>query len=150
MRPQRDEERSEVLDQQRDPDCQPVDRQEVEPLDEREPRDAEREQVEQLTPRDVQLPRREDRHDREQPYGGSERAHLGEPVRRQPRRQDRLRDGAVHTPEERRGSRHQIAEPRVPDARRLDGKRGLAHSVCRLSRDGRIRTDGFRLPKAAL
>jgi hypothetical protein len=47
---ERDEQRAEVLDQQRDADLQPVDRQEVEELDERDPEDAEGRQVEQLTP----------------------------------------------------------------------------------------------------
>ena len=40
-RPERDEERREVLDQERDADREPVDREEVEPLHEREPADPE-------------------------------------------------------------------------------------------------------------
>jgi hypothetical protein len=40
-RPQRHEERREVLEEERDPDREPVDRDEVEPLHEREPADAE-------------------------------------------------------------------------------------------------------------
>ena len=40
-RPERDEQRAEVLDQERDPDGEPVDREEVEPLHEREPADPE-------------------------------------------------------------------------------------------------------------
>ena len=40
-RPERDKERGEVLDEQRDPDREPVDREEVEPLHEREPADPE-------------------------------------------------------------------------------------------------------------
>ena len=42
-RPERDEQRREVLDQQRDPDREAMDREEVEPLHEREPADAEHE-----------------------------------------------------------------------------------------------------------
>ena len=49
-RPERDE-RGEVLDQQRDPDREPVDREEVEPLHEREPADPEHGEERQLAPR---------------------------------------------------------------------------------------------------
>ena len=50
-RPERDEQRREVLDQERDPDLEPVDRQEVEELDERDARDPEDGEEEQLAAR---------------------------------------------------------------------------------------------------
>ena len=50
-RPQGDEERREVLDQQGDPDREPVDRQEVEELHEREAAHSEGHEVGQLAPR---------------------------------------------------------------------------------------------------
>ena len=59
-RPERDEQRAEVLDQQRDPDREPVDREEVEPLHEREPADPEDGEERQLATRCLE-PRGRDR-----------------------------------------------------------------------------------------
>ena len=47
-RPEGDEERREILDEERDPDREPVDREEVEPLHEREPADPEEGEERQL------------------------------------------------------------------------------------------------------
>ena len=55
-RPECDEDRADELDQQGDPDLEPVDREEVRPLHEREPADAEREQQRQVLDPDAQCP----------------------------------------------------------------------------------------------
>ena len=139
-RPERDEQRREVLDQQRDPDREAVDRQEVEPLHERQTDEAEREQVRQLAPRQPQAPGRDRGDDHDQPDRCAERPHLREPLRREARREDRLRDRAVHAPEHRRRRCHQIAEPRAPNAGRLDWEGGLAHGPPTLPTSTLVRT----------
>ena len=59
--------------------------------------------------------------------GGAERPELREPLRRQPRREDGLRDRSVHAPQQCGRRRQQIAEPRVPNGRGLNRERRLAH-----------------------
>src|SRR5205823_9869233 len=53
-RPEGDDQRREVLDQERDPDREPVDGEEVEPLDERHAADAERDEKRELGPSEPQ------------------------------------------------------------------------------------------------
>ncbi len=126
-RPERDEQRRQVLDQQRDPDREPVDCKEVEPLHEGQSGDAEDDEVRKLPPRDAKAARRGERHDDQQSDRGPERAHLREPLGRQPGREDRLRDRAVDPPENRRGRRHRVAEARVTVPRARDGERCFGH-----------------------
>ena len=65
-RPERDQDRRDVLDQERDPDRQPPDRDEVEPLHERDARDPEDDQVRHLAAGQPQaLAARQREHERE-------------------------------------------------------------------------------------
>ena len=115
-RPQRDQHRRRELEQEADPDRQPVDRDEVEPLDEREADDAvDREPAELAAGPDPEPPRGEDR----EPDGDAEeapgRAQLGPPQRADPAAVQReLRDRAVEREERRGGDRQRVAEPRPP------------------------------------
>jgi hypothetical protein len=126
-RPQCDEQRCEVLDEQRNANRKAVDGEEVEELHEREAAHAERDEVRQLASREAQAMRCSDCEDRDQPHGCAERSHLREPLRREARREDRLRHAAVQSPKRGGGRGHQVAEPRAPVAGRLDGERRLAH-----------------------
>ena len=127
--PQRDEQRSQVLDQQRDPDGEPVDREEVEPLHEREPADPEDGEERQLAPRGPEARGRDHEQDEHEPDRGAERSHLEQPQRREVRAEDHLRHGPVDGPEDRRRSRHGVPDPRAPMRGRLDRKRRLAHGA---------------------
>ena len=149
-RPKRDEERGEVLDEQRDPDREPVDRQEVEPLHEREPAHPEHEQERQLLQGHLQPPRPGDGEYQHQPEERPGRPDLGQPERRDARVEDHLRDGAVDGPEDSRGRSHGVSELRAPVCRRLDVEVCLAHGTrpgYGSDRDGRSRARwgrGFR------
>ncbi len=126
-RPERDEERPEVLDQQRDPDREPVDREEVEPLHEGEAADAEHREERQLAGADAEArPRGQGQHEREADERPG-RAHLREPERREARRQDHLRDRAVDRPQDRGGRSHRVAQPWASNGRRPDREGRLAH-----------------------
>ncbi len=63
-RPERDEDRRGELEQQADPDRQPLDRDEVEPLDEREADDPVEDEQRQLVPRHAQPSGRRDEQER--------------------------------------------------------------------------------------
>ena len=117
--PERDQDRREVLDEQRDSDLKPVDREEVEPLDEREPEDAERDEEEELAPADAQTPGLRDRKRHGECDGGPGRPHLRQPRRREAGAEDRLRDRPVDTPHAGRGEHHRVAEQRAPNMRLL-------------------------------
>jgi hypothetical protein len=77
-RPQRDEQRREVLDQQCDADREPVDREEIEPLHEREACEAEDEEERQLASRQSQPPRCNGGDDGEEADRGAQRSNLRE------------------------------------------------------------------------
>ena len=125
--PQGDEQGRRVLDEQRDPDREPVDGEEVEPLDEGEPADPEQGEKRQLPSADPELLRRVDGDDEEEPCRSAERADLRQAVGGDAVHQDHLRDRAVDAPEDGCGRRHRVAE--VGAARRyLDGRRCLAHA----------------------
>ena len=111
VREQRDEQRPEVLDQQRDPDVEPVDREEVEELHERDAEDAEDREVERARAgRCAALAGRVSEHDREQAEQRAGAAHLGQPQRRESRLEDHLRDRAVDREQRPRGKRHRVAD----------------------------------------
>src|SRR5581483_11344810 len=133
-RPEGDEERCEVLDEQRDADRQAVDREEVEELHERESADAEGDYVRKLAARESQPAGVRDDEHRDEPERRAERTHLREPLRREAGGEDRLRHRAVHAPEHGRDRGHQVPEPRMPHTRRLDGKGRFAQSSAPASR----------------
>src|SRR5919205_2846689 len=127
-RPERDEERREVLEEERDPDREAMDRYEVEPLDEREPEDAEEDERRQLTRTQPEPRRARQREDEGEADEGSGRPDLGEPRRRKAGVEDHLRDGAVDGEERRREQHHPVAEERASVARgRPRGQDRLDH-----------------------
>ena len=75
-RPERDEERREVLEEERDPDRQPVDRDEVEPLHEREPADAEQDEQGKLARAQAEPAAVRQREDEREPEKRAGRPHL--------------------------------------------------------------------------
>jgi hypothetical protein len=99
----------------------------TEELHERETAHAERDEVRKLTPCEPQPVRRGHGEDRDQAGGGTERPNLCESLGREARREDRLRDAAVQSPQRGGDGSHQVAEPGAPMARRLDRERRLAH-----------------------
>jgi hypothetical protein len=138
--PQRDEERCEVLDQQRHADLEAVDGEEVEPLDERQPADAEEGEERQLARGDPEPARGGHGEEKRQADERAGRAHLGELQRRDPVREDHLRDRSVDGPERGGRHRHHVAEARVPNAGRLDGEGGLGHGCRGYLRRGPVYT----------
>jgi hypothetical protein len=126
-RVQRDEHRRRVLDQERDADVEPPDRDQVEELHEREAGDPEDDEPRQLGARDAQRPRRDDGEPEREDGEGAERAELDELERREGADERHLRDGAVQPPQQRRAERHRVPEPRAALARGRDGERGLGH-----------------------
>jgi len=108
--PECDQDRRRVLDEERDPDLEPVDREEVEPLHECEPEDPEGGEEEELVAADPKpfgpgQSKRRDENERR-----ARRANLAEPERRDPGREDRLCDRPVDSPEAGRGEHHRVAE----------------------------------------
>jgi hypothetical protein len=113
-RPQGDQHRRRELEQQPDPDREPVDSDEVQPLHEREADDAVEREPRGLPPRlDPQPLRRQDRK-----ACGDEQEAPGCAELRPAQRADvaaverDLRDGAVDREERRRADDHGVAEPR--------------------------------------
>ena len=138
-RPEGDEQRRQVFDQERDSDLEPVDREEVEPLDEGKPADPEQRKAGQLATPDAEARRGgREKHEHE-PDECARRAHLGEAQRRDPGGEDHLRDGAVDPPE-RRGasppSRTRPAAAAAAPAQQEKGPRSRrpAYAGCRGSR----------------
>jgi hypothetical protein len=128
-RRERDGERGDVLDQERDPDCESVEREEVEPLHEGEAADPPHDEERKLAPPHLQpLGRDHEEHDHE-PDDRSRHPHLCEPQRRDPGCEDHLRDRAVDGPESGGGRRHHVADARTPARRRGDGKGGFGHPL---------------------
>jgi ribonuclease E len=109
--PERDEERGQVLDQQRDPDLEPVDRQEVEPLDEREPADPEDGEEGELAAGHPQDARPREGEHRHQADRRTRNPHLGEPKGREPGGERHLGDHAVDGEQGRTREHHRVAEP---------------------------------------
>ena len=112
-REERDEERGRELDEERDPDRQVLDRDEVEPLHERDADQAEGDEEEELPPADPKAPGRDDEEEREKEDGRARVADLRELERREAGAEDDLRDAAVDREERRRGRDHRVAEPRL-------------------------------------
>ena len=118
------------LEEQADPDRQPVDRDEVEPLHEGEADDAVEREPAELTARpDPEAPRREEREAERQPDEAARRAELRPAQRADVARLEReLRDGAVDREQRRGGDRHRVADARpAVDGRASPG--GSASSV---------------------
>ena len=141
-REERDEQRTEVLDQKRDADLETVDRKEVEELDEGDAEDPEGGEVEELPPVRAQAPRPRCEQDQGEADQRACAAHLGQPQRGQPRLEDHLRDGPVEC-EQRPGSEcHRIADRRPALSRHsLGGDEGdVRHGSGTLS----AYTDGER------
>ena len=114
--PERDQDRRDVLDQERDPDRQPPDRDEVEPLHERDARDPEDDQVRQLAagqPQALAACQREHEREAEERPG---RADLRQLERRDPGLEHDLRDRAVEREQERSRDHHRVADGGPPFA----------------------------------
>ena len=113
-RPQRDEHGGGELEQEPDPDRQPLDRDEVEPLDEREADDAVEDEQRELVACDPEPAGRRDEDERRQAEERPGRAKLGQPQVRDPALgEDDLRDRAVDREERRGRGHHRVTEPRV-------------------------------------
>ncbi len=123
--PERDEDRGEVLDDERDPDVEAADADEVEELDEREAEDSEDGEKAQLPPVRAQRRRAQERHRRHQDHRGAGCPHLGQAKGGKPRGvEDDLRDDSVQRPEDDRGPHERVAECRARDRPlRLEGGR---------------------------
>ena len=128
-RPERDDQRRDVLDQERDPDREPVNREEVEPLHQGEAADPPDGEKRELAPADLEAPG----CDREQrDHEADDRPchpHLRQPERRDSRCQDDLRDGSVHRPQGGRARRHQVADARAAVRGRRNGEWGFGHPL---------------------
>jgi hypothetical protein len=112
-RPQRDENRRGELDQQRDPDRQALDREEVEPLDEREAADSVEDEQGQLLPARPEATRGGEREHCRKPDEGAGAAELRQPLGTDSAgRQDHLRDDAVDREERCRREGHRKPDPR--------------------------------------
>ena len=112
--PERDQDRSEVLEQQRDPDRQPPDRDEVEPLHECDACDPEDDQIGELASREAQGVASREREQEREAEERSGRAHLRQLERGDPRLEHDLGDGAVQREEERSRDHHRVAEGGPP------------------------------------
>ena len=140
--PERDEHRREVLDDERDPDVEPPNADEVEELDEGEAEDPEHRQEAQLPPRRAERGRPSDRHGGHEDQRRARRPHLGQPERREARRVEHdLGDHRVQRPEDDRGPDERVAERRTWD--RTASTRGRA---ARKERRPRARTIATAAP----
>ena len=115
-RPDRDEDRRDVLDQERDPDLEPVDGEEVRPLDQCE-RDAECDEQRQVATADAQRGRSAEDGDEHEADEGAGAADLGQLLRPDPRAEDDLGDCPVDSEERGRDSHHCVPQRRPRFAR---------------------------------
>ena len=127
--PERDEQRRDVLDQECDPDREPVDREEVEPLDEGEAADAPDGEKGQLVTPDAQTVGGGEQQHEDEAEQRPRHPHLREAERRDARGEDDLRDGAVDRPEGRSARGHGVADAGPAPAGRSDGEGGFGHPL---------------------
>ncbi len=129
-RPERDEDDARELDQERDTDRQPLDRDEVQPLDDSEREDPVEREERQIALGNAELVARQDGEPEREPDERPGRSKLRVVDRGQlASRQRHLRDGPVHGEEDRRDERHRVPEPgaAVVLGRAGKGKRGIDH-----------------------
>ena len=122
VRKEGDDQRCEVLDQERNAYRQLVDREEVEPLHQCHAADPEGREERELAPRHAQRGRPPDCHRDREPEEGAERAHLRQLERRDPGGENDFRDRAVEPEQRRRDEHHRVADrgAGVPAARARD------------------------------
>ena len=144
--PEGDEQRRQVLDQQRDPDRQAVNGEEVEPLHEGKTGDPEHDEIRQFAARQAEPAGNGERDHRRQADRRTERADLREALGREAGAEDRLRDGTVDPPEHGGRRRHRVGEAGTPSprARNREGRLGHVATRGRRRRPARLHsaTDG--------
>ena len=124
-RPDGDEDRRKVLDQQRFADRQTVDREEIRPLNQCEPADPERREQDELTARHANRVASRREHDQREADEGSSRSHLRQSLCVEAGVLDDLDDGRVDGEQHRRDGDHRVPGGRaVRHSRRSYRTRG--------------------------
>ena len=130
-RPERDEQRRRVLDEEADADLEPGDGREVEELDERDAADAEHGEEGELAARRAQARGARQQHDEAEPDERAGAARLREAQRRDAGLEHDLRDRAVDGEQHRGAHDHEVADRRPArgadalggEVRRVDHRR---------------------------